>query len=65
METRGKWKVLCQVFDGTRKYIAGRVIDTSEPQHGGNMEYAPDASYTEDRGYCERLAAELNLTEGN
>ena len=57
--TVGEWKVWSQVFDDTRKYIVGRIMDTTQPQHGGNMEYV-DMRYTEDKDYCEQLAAVLN-----
>ena len=60
MKAKGKWQVWSQVFDGIRKYIVGRIIDTSQVQHGGNMEYVPGMGYIEDKEHCEEFAAELN-----
>ena len=57
--TVGEWKVWSQVLGDVRQYIVGRIKDTTQVQHGGNMEYV-DMRYTEDRDYCERLASELN-----
>ena len=33
-----KWKVSSQYIGGEKMYIALRVLDTSQPQHGGNVE---------------------------
>ena len=59
LSTVGEWKVWSQVLGGVRKYIVGRIMDTTQVRHGGNMEYV-DMHYTEDMNYCERLASELN-----
>ena len=56
----GEWKVYSQVIGSTRKYIAGRIIDITKPQHGGNMEYVEDMGYIEDKEGAERIANELN-----
>ena len=55
---RGKWVVFSQVLGGTRKYIVGRVLDTSKPVHSGNVEN--HGVYTADRSKAEALAAKLN-----
>lgn len=32
---KGKWKPYCQFFGDTKVYIAGRILDMSQPLHGG------------------------------
>jgi len=57
---KGIWKPLCNVVDGERKYIAFRLLDTTEAFHGGNFECMGE--YTTDREsvvkFCEILNAE-------
>jgi len=55
------WGCLSQVIDGRKMYIAGRKRDTTQPLHGGNVEYR--GGYTEDRAAVENLVAELNSEE--
>ena len=54
---KGRWAAYNQVLGGERKYIAGRIIDTNQVQHAGNMEYY--GSYTTDKDavleLCEKL----------
>lgn len=59
----GPWRVLSQVIEGRRMYIAGRQIDPEQPLHGGNVEY--DGVYTEYRDAVELQVAELNEEEGS
>ena len=35
---KSKWKVSSQYIGGEKMYIALRVLDLSQPQHGGNVE---------------------------
>lgn len=59
----GPWRVLSQVIDGRRMYIAGRQIDPAQPLHGGNVEYV--GVYTEYRDAVEMQVEELNAEEGS
>lgn len=52
------WRVLSQVIGDRRLYIAGRQRDSTQPLHGGNVEYS--GGYLEDRDAVEALVAELN-----
>lgn len=54
----GPWRVLSQVIDGQRLYIAGRLLDPMQPLHGGNVEYS--GVYLPDHDEVERQVAELN-----
>lgn len=54
----GQWRVLSQVIDGERLYIAGRLLDPTQPLHGGNVEYS--GVYLPDRDEVEKQVAELN-----
>lgn len=57
----GNWKPYSQVLGGEYKYIAGRIIDTNQVQHAGNMEYYGE--YTADREACTRLCEMLERGE--
>jgi len=59
----GQWRVLSQIIDGQRRYIAGRQLDPTQPLHGGNVEYA--GGYTTDRELIEILVADLNASGGS
>ena len=61
--SQGAWKVYSNVFDNKKMYIVGRQIDTTKPLHGGNIKYAPDMEYTEDRQIAEDCAHALNAIE--
>ncbi len=58
---KGKWKVTMQYLGGVEKYSVVRIKDTSQPEHGGNREYA--MGYTEDRNEAEALCEKLNMEE--
>lgn len=53
-----KWKVSSQYIDGEKMYIALRVLDTSQPQHGGNVEIK--GKYSTDRDAVQDLVNRLN-----
>ena len=55
------WRVLSQVLEDRRVYIAGRQRDPTQPLHGGNVDYS--GGYLEDRDAVEKLVAELNAQE--
>jgi len=59
----GQWRVLSQIIDGQRRYIAGRQLDLTQPLHGGNVEHA--GGYTTDRELIEILVADLNASGGS
>ena len=54
----GQWRVLSQVLEGRRVYIAARQLDLAKPLHGGNVEYSGE--YTTDRGVVEERVSDLN-----
>lgn len=56
----GNWQVINQMLGSQRMYIVGRLIDSSQPLHGGNVEYAPDSHYTTDKEKAEKQAEDLN-----
>lgn len=53
-----KWKVSSQYIDGEKMYIALRVLDTSLPQHGGNVETSGE--YSSNRDAVQDLVDQLN-----
>lgn len=57
-----RWKVSSQYFDGRKMYIAMRILDPAQPQHGGNVETR--GTYTEDKDMVQRLVDRLNETLG-
>lgn len=58
---KGKWKVTMQYLGGAEKYSVVRLKDTSQPEHGGNREYA--MGYTENKSEAEELCERLNKEE--
>ncbi|MDR0441845.1 MAG: hypothetical protein LBH44_00385 [Treponema sp.] len=59
---KGKWKRTCMVLGDEYKHIATRLLDTSEPMHGGNVEHI--GGYTTDKEAVEKLCDYLNKIEG-
>ena len=59
MIVKDEWTVFSNVILGKKMYIVGRKLNTNEVLHSGNVEYAPDMGYTEDRekalAVCEKL----------
>lgn len=55
---RSKWKVSSQYIGDEKMYIALRICDTSQPQHGGNVE--TKGTYTTDRDSVQALVDKLN-----
>lgn len=55
---KSKWMVSNQMIGGERKYIAYRMLDTTQPDHSGNREYR--GNYTRDRSAAQALADYLN-----
>lgn len=55
---KSEWKVSNQYIGGEKKYIALRVLDTSQPQHSGNVE--TKGKYSTDRDSVQDLVDKLN-----
>lgn len=55
---KSKWKVSSQYIGGEKMYIALRVLDLSQPQHGGNVE--TKGNYSVDRDSVQDLVDQLN-----
>ena len=55
---KSKWKVSSQYIDSKKMYIAMRILDTSQPQHGGNVETSGE--YSTDRDTVQALVDALN-----
>ncbi len=55
---RSEWKVSSQYIGGEKMYIALRVLDASQPQHGGNVE--TKGKYSTDRDSVQGLVDKLN-----
>ncbi len=53
-----RWKVSSQYLDGRKMYIAMRILDPAQPQHGGNVETR--GTYTEDKDMVQGLVDRLN-----
>ena len=58
---KGQWKSYSQVITDEKMYIAGRVIDTAKPLHGGNIEYI--GGYTPNKDVIDKLCETLNRDE--
>ena len=56
----GEWEVFSRMLGGMKMYIVGRLRDTSEPLHAGNIEYAPNSHFTPEEEKAEAMAAKLN-----
>lgn len=55
---KSEWKVSSQYIGGEKMYIAMRVLDTSQPQHGGNVETR--GNYSTDLDSVQYLVDKLN-----
>ena len=55
---KSKWKVSSQYINGEKAYIALRILDISQPQHGGNVE--TKGEYSTDRDSVQALVDKLN-----
>ncbi len=55
---KSKWKVSSQYINGEKVYIALRIRDISQPQHGGNVE--TKGEYSTDRTSVQALVDKLN-----
>ena len=55
---KSKWKVSSQYINGEKVYIALRIRDISQPQHGGNVEIKGE--YSTDRTSVLALLYKLN-----
>lgn len=55
---KSKWEVSNQYIGGEKMYIALRVLDTSQPKHGGNVE--TKGEYSTDRDSVKNLVDKLN-----
>lgn len=55
---KSKWKVSSQYIGGKKMYIALRALDTSQPQHGGNVE--TKGNYSVDRDSVQDLIDQMN-----
>lgn len=55
---KSKWKVSYQYINGEKVYIALRIRDISQPQHGGNVE--TNGEYSTDRTCVQALVDKLN-----
>ncbi len=53
-----EWKVSSQYIGGEKMYIAMRILDTSQPQHGGNVETRGE--YSTDQNAVQALVDMLN-----
>lgn len=60
-EMISEWKVSNQYIGGERMYIAMRILDISQPQHGGNVETRGE--YSTDRDAVQALVDMLNVSE--
>ena len=58
--SRSEWKVQSNPINGEILFIPYRIRDTSEPVHGGNVEYPEGVDYTRDEAQARALADELN-----
>ena len=54
----GKWVAFQNWIAGERFWRVGRVIDTDQPVHSGNIEYAGE--YIRDEEACRDMARKLN-----
>lgn len=61
---KGKWQVFSNRFNGRNVYRVGRLKNSAEPLHGGNVEYYDDENtinvWTDDEADKEQLAERLN-----
>lgn len=55
---KSEWKVSSQYIGGEKMYIAMRILDTSQPQHGGNVETRGE--YSTDQNAVQALVDMLN-----
>ena len=57
-----RWEPYNQVINNQKMYIAGRVKDSSNILHSGNIEYT--GNYSTDIDAVTKLCNELNTNEG-
>ena len=57
---KSEWRVQANIINGELWYIPFRIRNTSEPVHGGNVEYPEGVDYTRDEAQARALADELN-----
>lgn len=55
---KSEWKVSSQYLGGEKMYVAMRILDTSQPQHGGNVETS--GVYNDDLEAVRALVNKLN-----
>ena len=53
-----EWKVSSQYIGGEKMYVAMRILDPSQPQHGENVETRGE--YSTDRDAVQELVDMLN-----
>ena len=61
--TNGKYQIFTSFIGGKKVYRVGRLIDPSEPLHGGNVIYAKDENgspFIRDITLAEAVCFELN-----
>lgn len=61
--TNGKYQIFTSYIGSEKVYSVGRLIDPSEPLHGGNVIYAKDENgspFTRDQQLAEAICRELN-----
>lgn len=58
---KSEWKVSSQYIGGKKMYIALRVLDTTRPQHSGNVETKGkySANLDIDQGLVDKLNGEV------
>ncbi len=61
---KSEWQVFTNVFGGEYAYRVGRIKNTAEPLHGGNVEYYEDDNtpnkWTNNQSEAVELANKLN-----
>lgn len=55
---KSEWKVSSQYIGGEKMYAAMRILDTSQPMHGGNVEI--NGGYVANRDVVQDLVDRLN-----
>lgn len=56
---KGKWEVFSSFIGRNKVYRVGRIIDTSEPLHSGNVEYS-NAEFWADENEAQKVAKQMN-----
>lgn len=55
---KSEWKVSSQYIGSEKMYVAMRILDISQPQHGGNVETR--GTYSANRDVVQALVDALN-----